>query len=35
MVDSTIVSPGMKTPKRGVGFVLIFERYLIATAYRP
>jgi hypothetical protein len=25
----------MKTPKCGVGFVLIFERYLIATAYRP
>lgn len=35
MVDSTIVSPGIKTPKCGVGFVPIFERYLIATANRP
>ena len=35
MVDSTIVSPVMKTLHRGVGCVLFFERYLIATGYRP
>jgi hypothetical protein len=35
MIDSTVVSPGIKTPKCGVGFVPIFERYLVATGYRP
>ena len=25
----------MKTPQCGVGFVPIFERYLVATGYRP
>jgi len=35
MVDSTIVSPVMKTLQRRVGFVQFFERYLIATGYRP
>src|SRR5262249_38558837 len=31
MVDSTIVSPARKTPRRGVGFLQNRRRYLFAT----